>query len=65
MCVASTLGALLGGAFQLGITGPGGWLIVIEPELHHGADVLVPDPAGWRMEKVFAAAAAYPTVAPD
>lgn len=65
MRVASTLGTLLGGAFQLGINGPGGWLIVIEPELHLGADVLVPDLAGWRTEKVSAASAsAYPTVAP-
>ena len=66
MRVASTLGVLLGGAFQLRINGPGGWLIVLEPELHLGADVLVPDLAGWRTERATAAsAAAYPTVAPD
>src|SRR5262249_37785384 len=28
------------------------WLILDEPELHLGADVLVPDLAGWRRERV-------------
>ena len=28
--------------------GPGGWWILFEPELHLGADVVVPDLAGWR-----------------
>lgn len=32
--------------------GPGGWWILIEPELHLGADVLVPDIAGWRRERM-------------
>jgi Uma2 family endonuclease len=27
---------------------PGGWCLLFEPELHFGADVLVPDIAGWR-----------------
>jgi Uma2 family endonuclease len=30
--------------------GPGGWWLLPEPELHLGADVLVPDWAGWRRE---------------
>lgn len=30
--------------------GPGGWWILMEPELHFGDDVLVPDEAGWRRE---------------
>lgn len=30
--------------------GPGGWWILVEPELHLGDDVLVPDVAGWRRE---------------
>ncbi len=29
---------------------PGGWWMLVEPELHFGADVLVPDLAGWRRE---------------
>jgi hypothetical protein len=32
--------------------GPGGWWILAEPELHLGADVLVPDLAGWRRERM-------------
>ena len=32
---------------------PGGWIILVEPELHLGArpDVVVPDLAGWRRER--------------
>jgi Uma2 family endonuclease len=32
--------------------GPGGWWILDEPELHFGSDVLVPDLAGWRHERM-------------
>jgi Uma2 family endonuclease len=32
--------------------GPGGWRILFEPELHLGADILVPDLAGWRRERM-------------
>jgi len=36
-----------------GIPGqPGGWMILIEPELHRGSDVLVPDLAGWKRERM-------------
>ena len=64
--VASALDVLLGGPFRFGINGPGGWLIVAEPELHLAADVLVPDLAGWRSERISAQPyAAYPTLAPD
>jgi Uma2 family endonuclease len=31
---------------------PGGWWILDEPELHFGSDVLVPDLAGWRRERL-------------
>jgi Uma2 family endonuclease len=47
---ASSLGMSLGSAFDLGSNGPGGWVIVVEPELHLDSDVLVPDLAGWREE---------------
>ncbi len=49
---ASGLGGLLFGPFQLGTGGPGGWWILDEPELHLGGDVLVPDLAGWRRERM-------------
>jgi Uma2 family endonuclease len=47
---ASGLGAFLFGAFQVGVSGPGGWTIIDEPELHLGTepDILVPDLGGWR-----------------
>jgi Uma2 family endonuclease len=31
---------------------PGGWWIALEPELHFGEDVVVPDWAGWRRERL-------------
>jgi Uma2 family endonuclease len=48
---SSVLGGLLGPPFFFG-EGPGGWIILDEPELHLGEDVLVPDLAGWRRERV-------------
>jgi Uma2 family endonuclease len=50
--VGSLLGAELIFPFQRGRGGPGGWLIVDEPELHLGEDVVVPDLAGWRRERL-------------
>ncbi len=49
---ASVLGMDLGGAFERGRGGPGGWWILDEPELHFGNDVLVPDLAGWRRSRL-------------
>ena|SRR5687768_3230717 len=49
---ASALGEELGPPFKRGRGGPGGWVILDEPELHLGADVLVPDLAGWRVERM-------------
>ena len=64
--VASALAVLLGAPFRFGINGPGGWLLVAEPELHLGPDVLVPDLAAWRTERISAEPySAYPTLAPD
>jgi Uma2 family endonuclease len=48
----STLAGDLSGPFQRGRGGPGGWWILFEPELHFGVDVLVPDLAGWRRERL-------------
>lgn len=42
----------LGPPFEEGKEGPGGWWILIEPELHLGQDKLVPDLAGWRRERM-------------
>jgi Uma2 family endonuclease len=46
------LGYLIGGPFDGGIDGPGGWWIIDEPELHLGSDIIVPDLAGWRRERM-------------
>ncbi|HEY3356193.1 MAG TPA: Uma2 family endonuclease [Polyangia bacterium] len=45
---------------------PGGWWILIEPELHLGPDVIVPDLAGWRRERMpLMPNAPFFTLAPD
>ncbi len=52
---ASALGALIEPPFKWGRGGPGGWIILDEPELHLGEEILVPDLGGWRrstMERV-------------
>jgi hypothetical protein len=48
----SALGYVVGGPFSAGMGGPGGWWILDEPELHLGGDILVPDLAGWRRERM-------------
>ena len=49
---SSSLGVKIGDSFDLGGSGPGGWWILDEPELHLAAQVLVPDLAGWRRERM-------------
>ena len=70
---SSALGVELGGPFDRGRGGPGGWWILDEPELHFpdptspgDEDALVPDLAGWRRERlpVLPDVAAF-TLAPD
>ena len=63
---AMALAAKLGGPFDLDRSGSGGWFLLSEPELHFGNDVLVPDVAGWRRERLPAIPnVAYLTLAPD
>jgi Uma2 family endonuclease len=46
--------------------GPEGWWFVVEPELHFGEDVLVPDIAGWRQSRMpNAPTGPFSTLAPD
>ena len=67
----AALGAKLVPPFQFGDGGPGGWLILDEPELHlpTGAadpDIVVPDIAGWRRERMpTLPETAYFEIAPD
>ncbi|MCX8049874.1 MAG: Uma2 family endonuclease [Methylohalobius sp.] len=48
---SSAIGGMLGDHYDWG-RGPGGWWILDEPELHLGGDILVPDLAGWRRERL-------------
>jgi Uma2 family endonuclease len=64
---ASALGEELGPPFKRGRGGPGGWIILDEPELHLQEDILVPDLAGWRRERMGVLTNDEPffTLAPD
>jgi len=44
----------IGRGYDDGIDGPGGWWILIEPEVHfvYDTEVTVPDLAGWRRERM-------------
>jgi len=48
---ASRLSRVLG-PFDDDPGGPGGWWILDEPELHFGDQIVVPDLAGWRRERL-------------
>jgi Uma2 family endonuclease len=65
--VATTgLAGDLFGPYDRGRGGPGGWWILVEPELHLGPDVIVPDLAGWlRTRLPQMPAGAYFTLPPD
>lgn len=64
---ATALSEELGPPFKRGRGGPGGWILLFEPELHLGADVIVPDLAGWRRERLpeLTNEEPYFTLAPD
>ena len=49
---ATGLGASIAPGYQWGRGGPGGWIFITEPELHLGRDVVVPDLAGWKRERL-------------
>lgn len=50
--VSSELRSMLGDPFGRGRGGPGGWIILFEPEVHLGEYVLVPDLAAWRRTRM-------------
>jgi Uma2 family endonuclease len=50
--VASSLGGEIVPPYRFGRGGPGGWVILFEPEIRFSEkDLLVPDFAGWRKER--------------
>jgi Uma2 family endonuclease len=60
------LGVEIGGLLDRGRGGPDGWWIVDDPELHLGEDIVVPDLAGWRRDRIPRCPRdAYVTLAPD
>ena len=62
----TVLGACICVHFHVGAGGPGGWWILSEPELHLGEDIVVPDIAGWRRERMpVMPITAYFELAPD
>lgn len=63
---AGRLSSELSETFERGRRGPGGWVFIIEPELHFGRQVVVPDVAGWKSERLSQEpATAFIEVAPD
>lgn len=66
--VSSNLGGMLAGPFRQREGGPGGWALLDAPELHLGdePDIVVPDLAGWRRERMpHVPRAAFVELAPD
>lgn len=49
--VASRLGSRLEPPFSFDSEGPGGWVILDEPEVRFSAELRIPDLAGWRVER--------------
>ena len=49
---ANRLGTEVTVPFDLGRGGPGGWTFLVEPELHFGPHVVVPDIGGWKTERL-------------
>jgi Uma2 family endonuclease len=48
---ASSLGGEIIPPYTFGRGGPGGWIILVEPEIRLGEDILAPDLAGWKSER--------------
>jgi Uma2 family endonuclease len=67
VAAATALGEELGPPFKRGRGGPGGWIILDEPEVHLRADIVVPDLGSWRVERMpeLVDDEPYFTLAPD
>ena len=62
------IGYSLGGPYDQGTNGPGGWIILQEPEVHLVLDkeVVVPDVAGWKKERLLEIPESHKfTIVPD
>ncbi|MBF0226913.1 MAG: Uma2 family endonuclease [Desulfobacterales bacterium] len=64
--VTSDLGAEIIPPYKFGRGGPGGWIILYEPEIKLGENIFVPDLAGWKKEKLLKLPATnYISISPD
>jgi Uma2 family endonuclease len=61
---AGILYALLFQSFWYGLSDPGGWVLLPEPKILFGEQMLVPDLAGWRQERYVEPQKGPYTVAP-
>jgi Uma2 family endonuclease len=52
MNVVTALSEEIGPPYRRGRGGPGGWIFLIETEIRLGEDIVVPDFAGWRKERL-------------
>lgn len=48
---ASSLSGEIVPPYKFGRGGPGGWIILVEPEIGLGDNIIVPDLAGWKRER--------------
>lgn len=53
------------GPFGQGLNGPGGWVILAEPRILFGEQLLIPDLAGWKKERFVAPKKGPYTLSPD
>lgn len=61
----SVLGMIIGAPYDRGHGGPGDWWILDRPEVHLAEQVLVPDLAGWRRERMPRIPKGHFVAAPD
>ncbi|MBF0226618.1 MAG: Uma2 family endonuclease [Desulfobacterales bacterium] len=50
--VVSSIGFEIGPPYKFGRGGPGGWIILDEPEIKLGENIFVPDIAGWEKKRL-------------
>jgi Uma2 family endonuclease len=60
----TSLLSLLHAPLDRGIGGPGGWFFLLEPEIHLGRNVVVPDIAAWRRDRMPDLQAKFATLPP-
>jgi len=62
---ATSLTWALFGPFAQGLNGPGGWVILAEPNILFGEQLLIPDLAGWEKDRFVAPSEGPYILSPD